>query len=64
MTVKKYLESIEDQDVRGRALANMDSEKENDQVKSLEHALYWAFKFHRAPEGYDYWIKIYSSLKQ
>lgn len=63
MTVKEYLQQIPDEEIRARALKNLDSEKANDQANSLEHAIYWAFRWHRAPEGFSYWKDYHTRLK-
>jgi hypothetical protein len=61
MTVKEYLETLPEPE-RSRALRNMDFEKQNDQATGLEHAVWWAFKWHRSPEGYKYWHQIHAGI--
>ena len=46
-----------------QALNNMDSEKANDDVKGMEHAIYWGFKWHLSAEGFTYWAILHAAVK-
>ncbi len=61
-TVKQYLEELQDQEHREKALKNLDFEKRNDTANSLEHSLSVAFRWHRTPEGYKFWHNIHAAL--
>ncbi len=56
-TIKQWLETIEDKEIRKKALANMDLTAD-----SLEEALSMAFTWKDTPEGEDYWMEVYKNL--
>lgn len=62
-TVKQYMETIPDPDIRARALRNMHKERELDQCKSLEHAVFTGMLWHRTPELYEYWAAVHHNIK-
>jgi len=62
-TVKNWLEQIPQKDIRTRALKNLQVERTNDIAKSLEHAVFVAFLWHRTPEKYNYWAAVHHNIK-
>ncbi len=60
MTILEWLHTIEDVEVRERAVRNYENEMPEEVVEpeSLEDALFGAFVFMDTPEGSDYWHKI------
>jgi hypothetical protein len=57
-TIKEWFLSIEDPEIRNRALNNMDDKDRDRIVESLEKALENGFEWNPTPEGYEYWDKI------
>lgn len=52
-TVKEWFESIKDEDVRQRALANMINP--DFYAYSLSRAFFWGISYGNTDEGDDYW---------
>lgn len=63
INVKQYLQTIQDKDVQRRALKNLQIERAGDTAKSLEHAIFTAFLWHKTPERFDYWKAIHHNVK-
>ena len=61
-TIKEWLETIEDPEIRKKALGNMDSDDEDYPRNSLPEAMVSAFLWKDSPEGYKYWKKAYNSI--
>jgi hypothetical protein len=57
-TIKEWLLSIEDPEIRNRALNNMDDKDRDRIVESLEKAIRNGFDWQLTPEGYEYWDKF------
>lgn len=62
MTIREHLETIEDQDIRGKALNNLDYYMADEEVPDLLDALYLGFFFELTPEGADYWNDYIKTL--
>lgn len=62
-TVQQYFSEIADKNIRTRALRNMHVERAGDICKSLEHALFTGFLWHRTPEKYLYWSAVHHNIK-
>lgn len=58
-TVKEWFESIKDEDVRQRALANCMPDLIDTTDLSLDEALIRNIDFRNTPEGVDYWWEQY-----
>jgi hypothetical protein len=57
-TIKEWFLSIEDPEIRNRALNNMDDKDRDRIVESLEKAIRNGFDWQLTPEGYEYWDKF------
>jgi hypothetical protein len=57
-TIKEWFESIEDIEIRNRALVNMDEKDRDRKVYSFKEAIRGGFDWQPTPEGYEYWDKI------
>jgi hypothetical protein len=57
-TIKEWFESIEDPEIRNKALANMDEKERDRVVYSFKEAIRNGFDWQPTPEGYEYWDKI------
>lgn len=54
-TVKEWFESIKDEDVRQKALANMLDSECNTPKTSLGNAIFGGFYWDKSKEGMNYW---------
>lgn len=63
-TVKEWLESIKDEEVRAKALANMDGNNDNDEVHYLSTAIFKAFNWAETVEGATYWRDIFQDAHE
>jgi len=61
-TIREWSETIEDYDVRIRAINNTDIDALDLERESLSEAMYFAFIWSYSPEGHSYWIKFVDSL--
>jgi hypothetical protein len=61
-TVAEWLREIEDPVIREQAFANLYWEYANDIKDSKAAALRGAFLFSRAPQGGNYWLKIWEGM--
>jgi hypothetical protein len=59
-TIKEWFLSIEDPEIRNRALNNMNPERSNKIKGSLRGALAHAFLWSESNEGESFWDKIYA----
>lgn len=57
-TIKYWLTTIEDHDVRERALKNTDPITLNSGVRNLRSAVLRAFEWLDSPEGVDFWLSV------
>jgi hypothetical protein len=57
-TIKEWFESIEDPQIRNRALRNLDKKDRDGKVGSLENAIRMGFDWQHSVEGYEYWDKF------
>lgn len=63
-TIREWLETIEDKEVREKAIANLKRDcEQNDFEKrnSLSYAIHGAFTWVDAPEGPEYWLNIHEA---
>jgi hypothetical protein len=60
-TIKEWLLSIEDPEIRERALNNMNPKTSNKIKDSLKGALSHSFIWSESNEGHEYWAKIMES---
>ena len=63
-TVKEWFESIKDEDIRRRALANCDASELEDEEPSLHEALLVGFLWGKTPEGVAYWSEQHEKAKR
>jgi hypothetical protein len=61
-TVKEWLETIEDPEIRAKAIANTDSDAFKRRFSSLRNSLYNAFNWGDSPEEYEYWSDFVDTL--
>lgn len=61
-TIKQWLESIEDQEVREKALANADEVELPKIAETQRIAVSMAFVWSNTPEGLDYWGYMYDNI--
>jgi len=59
-TIKEWFESIEDPELREKALKNLEPEKVNVKSSTLSSALWTGFEFSNTPEGYAFWDKVFN----
>jgi len=57
-STKKWFESIEDPEVKRKALKNTRKDELDKKEPSLSDALYGAFMWGNSPEGFGYWKDI------
>ncbi len=57
-TIREHLESIEDKEIREKALANMNKEDSEECATDIEDALCGAFVWDTSPEGGSYWVNV------
>ncbi len=62
-TVKQFLQEIEDREIRRLAKKYVQIEIAGYRAKSMEHALFMAFRWHMTPEGYNYWSAIHHNYR-
>lgn len=63
-TIKEWFESIQDPEIRQKALANMDEKEKDRKVGSLKEAIRIGFDWQPSPEGYVFWEDISLNYKQ
>jgi hypothetical protein len=56
--IKDWFLSIEDPEIRNRALVNMNEKEKDRVVESFRKAIIMGFDWQLSPEGYEYWDKI------
>lgn len=61
--VKQYLQEIPDDNIRTKALKNLQVERANDRANGLAHAIFTAFLWHRTPEKFAYWSAIHHNIR-
>lgn len=59
-TIKEWFESIEDETIREKALANLINDMSEIPEKSLSEALVGSFSWTKSPEGFNYWYSVYN----
>lgn len=60
-TVREYLESIADPDIRERALRNIEKTKRGAiKGRNIAHAIDM-FDWDESPEGYGYWYRLFNN---
>lgn len=64
LTIKQHLESIEDEDVREKALRNVIPYMQDKEVRQLSHAIILGIDSGNTTEGFAYWQNIYNQLKE
>jgi hypothetical protein len=69
-TIREWLETIEDKDIRDQAIFNYETQSfkqydadNNIDYKSLTGALWDCFNFQNTPQGFWYWHDVYEKLK-
>ena len=60
-TVSEWFQLIEDEDIRTRALRNLDASEINTKVSSISRALDVGFNWRNSPEKGNYWSALYSN---
>lgn len=64
MTIKEWLESIDDKEVRDRALKNSYKYGVNEvKEPNLSEAILGAFRWDETPEGAEYWQNIHEDFE-
>lgn len=61
----EWLQTIQDPDVREKAIRNCENDNMNTgdvYVSSLVSAINGGFLWHKTPEGWGYWMKIVDNL--
>ena len=57
-TIKEWLESIEDENIKKQALTNMSDSVKGIAVDNIPKALISGFDWSESPEGITYWVMI------
>ena len=57
-TIKQWFETFEDAKIRKRALENTLKEDIKWEAKDLTEAIYSAFIWSKAKEGFDFWLEV------
>lgn len=58
-TIKEWFELIEDDEIKSKALINLNVNNYNIKKSSLSSAIHAAFTWANTVEGHNYWDRIY-----